>query len=268
MKKTLLLLVLVSALASLFAATPLTKVGGSGKSKIGGGGTTKEMPNSLITGLVAWWKFNDATGTSAIDSTGNGNTGTLTNGPTWTNGPSGNGAISFDGTDDYVAVANPSNFNFERTDSFSFSIWVKVSSSATGNGKSIINKQALTGNAQGIQIDAHSDNSALAVYLNGTTGEALNGGTGVNSFPANVWHHVAVTYDGSSNASGLKTYIDGSLASSSAGGPLTSSIQNSAQLYFGKTTAYFFGLLADPRVYNRVLSAAEVARLFSGKAQQ
>jgi len=49
-----------------------------------------------ITGLTAEWKLDDGTGTSAVDSSGNGNTGTLTNGPTWTAGNTG-GALSFTG---------------------------------------------------------------------------------------------------------------------------------------------------------------------------
>ena len=37
-----------------------------------------------INGLVGWWKFDEDNGTVAYDSSGNGNDGNLTNGPTWT----------------------------------------------------------------------------------------------------------------------------------------------------------------------------------------
>lgn len=39
-----------------------------------------------LVNLAAWWRFNEGTGTSAADSSGNGNTATLTNGPTWVPG--------------------------------------------------------------------------------------------------------------------------------------------------------------------------------------
>ena len=39
--------------------------------------------NPVVYGLVGWWKLDDASGTSATDSSGNGNAGTLTNGPAW-----------------------------------------------------------------------------------------------------------------------------------------------------------------------------------------
>src|SRR5262249_49373042 len=52
-------------------------------------------------GLIGYWKFDESTGTTAIDSSGLGNNGILTNGPTWTSGKV-NGALGFDGINDYV----------------------------------------------------------------------------------------------------------------------------------------------------------------------
>ena len=43
-------------------------------------------PDITPTGLVAYWKFDEGSGTTAADSSGNGNTGTLINGPLWTAG--------------------------------------------------------------------------------------------------------------------------------------------------------------------------------------
>ena len=52
-------------------------------------------------GLVAWWPFDEGEGTVAVDASGNGHTGFLTNGPQWTPKPSG-AALDFDGSNDYV----------------------------------------------------------------------------------------------------------------------------------------------------------------------
>lgn len=72
-------------------------------------------------GPVGYWTFDEGENTTAYDSSGNGNDGTLTNGPTWTNGPVG-GAIDLDGSDDYVNVGTGSGLSF--TDNFTLSSWI------------------------------------------------------------------------------------------------------------------------------------------------
>ena len=55
-----------------------------------------KVSDALLNGLVGWWKFDEGSGTVAYDSSGNGNDGNLTNGPTWTTGKIG-GALSLMG---------------------------------------------------------------------------------------------------------------------------------------------------------------------------
>ena len=64
-----------------------------------------DVNGSLTEGLVGWWKFNEVDGNISYDSSGNGNDGNLTNGPTWVDGKIG-GALSFDGIDDYMITPN------------------------------------------------------------------------------------------------------------------------------------------------------------------
>jgi len=73
-------------------------------------------------GLVGYWSMNEGTGTVAGDGSGNGNRGILTGGPTWVDGKRGK-AINFDGGDDYVNAGSAGNF--ERTNSFTVSLWIK-----------------------------------------------------------------------------------------------------------------------------------------------
>ena len=56
-----------------------------------------------ISGLVAQWKFDENSGANTADSSGNGHTGTLTNGPTWTAGQV-NAAVSFDGVQTFTGI--------------------------------------------------------------------------------------------------------------------------------------------------------------------
>jgi hypothetical protein len=93
---------------------------------------TKEPP----TDLVALWHFDEGVGTTASDSRGNGNNGTLKptgSEPTWVIGKFGN-ALSFDGTDDYVDC-NCKVGNFYLLDPFTIEAWIN---SALDNSDDVI----------------------------------------------------------------------------------------------------------------------------------
>src|SRR3989344_5194629 len=65
-----------------------------------------------VNGLVGYWNFNDGSGTTAEDKSGQGNNGTLTNmdpATDWVDGKVGSGALDFDGSNDYVDLVNKSN---------------------------------------------------------------------------------------------------------------------------------------------------------------
>src|SRR3989344_1656894 len=72
--------------------------------------------------LVAHYTFDEGNGTTAGDSSGKGNTGTLTNGPTWTSGKVGSGALSFDGVDD---IGSAGAIPAPPVPAFSLSPWVQ-----------------------------------------------------------------------------------------------------------------------------------------------
>ena len=80
-----------------------------------------KVSDALLNGLVGWWKFDEGSGTVAYDSSGNGNNGNLTNGPTWTTGKVG-GALSFDGENDYVDVPSIQSVNGGGV---TFAVWIK-----------------------------------------------------------------------------------------------------------------------------------------------
>src|SRR3990167_6079208 len=89
----------------------------------------KTLLSSLISqtqaqtsGLVGYWTFDEGSGATAADSSGNNNTGTLVNGPSWTTGKIGQ-ALSFDGVDDLVTASGISN----TPSAFTLSAWIKFS---------------------------------------------------------------------------------------------------------------------------------------------
>ena len=69
--------------------------------------------------------MNEGSGTTLADASGSGHTGTLVNGPAWVAGQATYGqALSFDGLDDAVSVANPATYNFGTAD-FTIELWAK-----------------------------------------------------------------------------------------------------------------------------------------------
>jgi parallel beta-helix repeat protein len=78
------------------------------------------------TGPVSYWKFDESSGTTAYDSVG-GNDGTLTNDPCWTTGKI-DGAIEFDGNDDYVKCQNDASLDI--TDKITIVAWIYADSTA------------------------------------------------------------------------------------------------------------------------------------------
>jgi hypothetical protein len=214
---------------------------------------------------IAWWKLNDGSGATTADDSGNGHTGTRT-GTTWDTG-----FLTFDGTGDYITVANESAFDFDRGNAFSVSAWVRWNVAADGGGlRRIVNKQQNFGNQQGFDIRMDTGNRAIGFVLSDTTGAAISRGSGVNTLSFSVWHHVAYTYDGSSSSAGMKVYVDGVDVSGASSGTISNPILNDTAMLIGDQTtggSSVWGDMDDVRVYNVELTSGQVSALYSGGAQ-
>src|SRR5205085_431602 len=80
----------------------------------------------------------------------------------------------------------------------------------------------------------------------------------------NRWHHLFVTYDGSNKAKGVRLYVDGKAAELDVTHDrLTDTIRGSAPARIGRRSpgAPFRGMIDEVRVYERELTADEVAQL-------
>jgi len=143
------------------------------------------------TGLVGYWNFDETSGTTAIDSSGYGNTGTLMNGPTRKTGTDCKvgGCLSFDGSSSSVNIVNGTSLNI--TSAITIEAMVKpIGSHYNGFG--------------GIWRDASSDRNRIFVLNNGSllaqyyiNGVMQSLTAPANSAPFNKWTHIAFAYDGS-----------------------------------------------------------------------
>ena len=215
----------------------------------------------ITTGLKGHWKF-DA---NANDFSGNNYNGTLTNGAlidtTGGTNKVGAGKLSVDGVNDYVDMS-AYVANFASMTQGTISAWIKTTDT--------------TGTIFGFVDTADADSATWlwmsngkldwAVYENNTGLVEAKSTAAVND---GNWHHVAVTVD----ASGNKLFIDGVQA-----GVTYAKGNASSTNFFSSVTGVdimrigidqnnaglrdaFAGLIDDVRVYDRALSAEEVALL-------
>ncbi|MGB2806208.1 MAG: LamG-like jellyroll fold domain-containing protein, partial [Sedimentisphaerales bacterium] len=202
---------------------------------------TDKAPYSWDEGLVAHWKFDDGTGGTAIDSAGTNN-GTLYGDKTWTTGRI-DGALSFDGDGDYVAVGPIPPL---AEDSLTAQAWICVDEFAEAYIPVLMQRDS---GYDGYYF--YVINSAPTFYvINGLTSAQVISPETIN---ADQWYHVAATNDGSN----LKLYVDGQLKDSL---PSTGFTGVSNNVYIGcepLSPLYYAGLIDDVRIYERPVSESE-----------
>ncbi len=231
---------------------------------------------------IGWWKFDDCQGTTAYDSSGNGNnatlsygispytqTGTCTSGTAsdaWYGGANGrfNGAIAIDVNFDSISMGNLPLFSFERTNPFSVSIWIKTSTNTSMN---LVGKQDSVSPFSGWSLQAGSSSYIYFQLINTYGSNFLEVKTPFN-YADNAWHHLVATYSGSSLASGVHVYLDGKDATlQTTANSLSATIVNSIPLSVGSRNLdgqLYDGLIDDVRIYNYVLSATQVKNIMNG----
>lgn len=221
--------------------------------------------------LRAHYMFDEGTGTTAADSSGNGFTGTLTNGPTWATGQIG-GALQFDGTNDYLNLGT--NLSMLRNvPAATVAGWVRMTSlPASGAYRELVSisvGNATPTNTSRIALSLVGDGTAADVFVGGrsTDTEAQKNLTANANLAANTWYHVAATIDFQNNS--IKIYKDGVLSASATvafSSPFTADTASACAALASQDTGdsnFFAGLLDDVRVYCRVLSAVEIQSLSS-----
>jgi hypothetical protein len=205
-------------------------------------------------GLVAGYAFSGGTGTTVADASGGGNTGTLT-GATWTAGKFGSG-LSFSGSG---AVTVPDAASLDLTTGLTLMGWVYPTARPAGAWMTVVLKEQPGELVYGLY--ATSDTGPPEGCVNPSTTRCARAGA---PLPLNTWTHLAVTYD---NAT-LRLYVNGAQVASRA---LSGRLPISAgPLKIGGNSVwgeYFRGTIDEVRVYNRALSAVEIATLTGAAIQ-
>ncbi|MCK4626068.1 MAG: LamG domain-containing protein, partial [Phycisphaerae bacterium] len=150
-------------------------------------------------GLVACWKFDEGKGNRLLDTSGNGNHGTI-HGATWTKGRVG-GGLRFDGVDDYVEVLKSASLNGPKKE-ITLMCWIKI----LPTGRYTILERWPYGPGQQRCLELDVDTDAKCVQF------ALSPDGGIAKWhkrpwliQADVWAHVAATSDGKA----IRVYVNG-----------------------------------------------------------
>jgi hypothetical protein len=222
-----------------------------------------KAPNNL--GLAIYLSMNEGTSTMVGDFSGNNNFGTTSNmsNPAtatsgWTSGKHGK-ALNFDGVDDYITMS-PGASTAIRGGEYTISFWVKdnfqsgeffMDTSNVGETQRFVislNGGNWAGNQKAISIvhDSTSDNLGPA-----------------NSIPATGWSFITVTLSVTGNAStgyvnGEPGYTQGYVVDGFGGTNRTFRVGGRYDL----NGNFYSGKLDDFRIYNRVLSPAEISALY------
>jgi endonuclease/exonuclease/phosphatase family metal-dependent hydrolase len=211
--------------------------------------------------LVGHWKFDEAGGSSATDSSGNGATGTLINSPLRTTGVSG-GALGFNGTTQLVSIPNQSSWT-TASNKYTVAFWVKVNqieeyagAVAVGNWGTRALEIMTAGNRWSARINTVGGPNGWGCDVTSST-------LGYLTTVDNTFHHVAVVLD--TAASRCYLYSDGVLMGTDeyVDGVTSFGSQNLNIGGFADANR-LESVIDDVRLYNTALSAGEVQTLVQG----
>ena len=214
------------------------------------------------SGLVGWWKFDEGSGTTAADSSGNGDTVSLVNGVSWVTGKIGD-AISANGTNQYGTVPA---INLSGTSTVTVAFWANRTYSTTIESVMLENTTNYNLSTTGFGLFPDDTGcKGIQAAVHGNVGYSVNCYAQPSS---GVWHHLAIIYDKTQAANAQTAlYIDGVLQTPTSHlntAQNTNGFGNNPLYLFSRAGSQFFngGEMDDLRIYNRALSAGEIQQLY------
>ena len=234
--------------------------------------------NATASDLTAAWQFDEGGGSTTTDATGNGNDGTI-NGATWTTSSrTGDAALVFDGTADYVQTT-ASTLDLKTATNFTLSAWFQTDTTtgqhhilwqgvSAQNGWGTPGSTSPSTSEMHLTVGDHDAPDKITFFLgySNTTSDPIDI-TSINTFTdTSGWHHavVVVTDLGSGNLQ-ADLYVDGVFEGSDTGNQ-TDRSQWDSDLRIGRggqSDRNFDGMIDEIGIYDRALTPAEISGLYS-----
>jgi hypothetical protein len=221
---------------------------------------------------VGWWRFDECQGTTAYDASGNGNNGSINIGATapqtsagtctdglstsaWYNGATGkyNSSLNFDGTDDYVEIADNTQTDMGTSDMTIYA-WFKTTASGCGLLRDSPSWYS------GWWIDMRSTGKVWAKL--GDSSSSISTPDSSAGYNDGNWHNIVTVFDRDAN---MTVYVDGlSVTSANISTYNGTNIDNTSSTKIGWAyTNYCNGQIDDVRIYNYALTAEQVKALYN-----
>ncbi|MGF6856921.1 LamG-like jellyroll fold domain-containing protein [Paraburkholderia sp. CI3] len=222
------------------------------------GETTQSSEAMGVSGTLLYTNltFDQGSGTTASDATGNGNNGTLLGGATWAAGKH-NTAVQLNGSGAYVTL--PAGF-ISGINDFTIAAWVYW------NGSSNWQRIFDFGNnsTRYMFLTPRSDSGKVRFAITDSGGgNAEQRIDGTAALPMSQWVHVAVTLSGATGT----LYVNGAVVGTNTSMSLSPfQLRGTTNNWLGRSQfndPYFSGLIDDFRVYNGAMSASDIATLAS-----
>ena len=197
-------------------------------------------------------------GQAAVNNTNGFGQGAKIGGSSFSNTKS----IELDGIDDFVTMGDV--LDFERTSAFSISAWIKRS--GTGVNDTIVSKMESSGNFRGYLLFISSTNLVKFVLRNVNTSSNRLFVDSTSTITDTNWHHILMTYDGSSNVSGVKIYIDGVSDTVTTAGTLSATTLNSSPFNIGARNSdslFATATIDETAVFNSELSQSDITSIYN-----
>jgi hypothetical protein len=204
-------------------------------------------------GLVLYLNFDEGSGSTAKDLSGQGNDGAI-NGASWVKDGKIGSALSFE-SGNYVEV--PHSASLSITDAITIMAWTYMAPGSSGE-MAIVSKGTWAVNDLPYELTETAGGVIFWQFYNDAGRDTCS----PNSPPVDEWHHIAGTYDGQI----FKAYIDGTLGEEWQ--YVGTMPENTASVTIGKRSkaaeCYFTGMIDEVIIFSRALSVEEIQESMEG----
>lgn len=172
-----------------------------------------------------------------------------------------NAGLYFDGVDDYVVLGDKSYLNFDNTSTFTIEGWVQWNT--TTSTSTIFAKMANAMPYRGYNVLISPTGDVQFQLISNWSTDAFEVFTTSTPFADNQYHHLAVSYDGSSDASGVVIYVDGiaqplNITLNNLSNSTSNTVPASIGTRFGSSNMIMNGSLDEIRVWNTLRTQTEI----------